>query len=147
MVNTRPRRDLEHTEQAKFFGVLRKLKHPAVRFTFAIPNGFLDSSRKRIRAYREGMTAGVWDIFVPFASQGFHGLFLEFKSPTGTLSAEQEEFLNTVRPRGYRMEVVRSYREALLVLQDYLETPRRPDSEDGGTVLIPAPSSNPSEEP
>lgn len=74
----------------------------------------------RLRAWKEGMCSGVSDVFVPFPSNGFHGLFIEFKSAKGTLSTEQEDFLNTVRSRGYRGEMVRSYREALVVLKDYL---------------------------
>jgi hypothetical protein len=120
MVTTGKKRDIEHTEQARFFAIIRKLAHPAVQWTFAVPNGFLETSSKRIRAWREGMQSGVWDVFVPYPSKGFHGLFIEFKSPTGTLSDHQKAFCNTVGPRGYKMEVVRSYKQALFVLQDYL---------------------------
>ena len=111
----------EHTEQSRFFAILRRLKHPVAPFAFAIPNGFLDTKSKRIRAWKEGMLPGVSDTFIPFPSNGFHGLFIEFKAQGGTLSMTQKAFLNYARSTGYKAEVVFSLREALQVLKDYLE--------------------------
>jgi hypothetical protein len=119
-------RPSEHLEQSRFFAVVRRLehKHPELKWAFAIPNGFLDSRSKRIRAWQEGVTSGVSDVFVPFPSQGFHGLFLEFKRQGGRVTSAQQEFLNTVRSRGYKAEVVFGLREALEVLLAYLQNDR-----------------------
>jgi len=111
----------EHTEQSRFFAVLRRIKHPVAPWAFAIPNGFLDTKAKRIRAWKEGVLSGVPDIFIPFPSNGLHGLFIEFKAKGGTLSLPQKEFINYARSTGYKAEVVFSLREALSVLKDYLE--------------------------
>jgi hypothetical protein len=116
-----PKRVSEHTEQSRFFAVLRRVKHPVAPYAFAVPNGFLDTKSKRIRAWKEGMVSGVPDAFIPFPSNGLHGLFIEFKAKGGTLSLPQEEFLNYARSVGYKAEVVFSLREALTVLKDYLE--------------------------
>ena len=113
----------EHTEQSRFFAILRRVKHPVAPYAFAIPNGFLDTKSKRIRAWKEGMVSGVCDTFIPFPSKGFHGLFIEFKAKGGTLSLPQEAFINYARSTGYKAEVVFSLREALSVLKDYLEPP------------------------
>lgn len=111
----------EHTEQSRFFAVLRRLKQPWAQYAFAIPNGFLDSKAKRIRAWKEGMLSGTPDVFIPFPSKGFHGLFIEFKAHGGTLSMAQKEFLAYARSVGYKAEVVFSLREALEVLKGYAE--------------------------
>lgn len=92
-------------------------------YAFAIPNGFLDTKSKRIRAWKEGMVSGVPDVFIPFPSNGLHGLFIEFKAKGGTLSIPQEAFLNYARSTGYKAEVVFSLKEALQVLKAYLEVP------------------------
>lgn len=113
----------EHTEQSRFFAVLRRLEaqYPQLKWAFAIPNGFLDSKSKRIRAWREGVVSGVSDVFIPWPHKGFCGLFLEFKASGGRVSDTQAEFLATVRSRGYKAEVVYSLRQALEVLKDYIE--------------------------
>jgi len=117
------RNNLEHTEQSRFFAILRRLKHPAAEWTFAIPNGFLLDKGLRIKAWREGMTAGVWDVFVPWPAQGHHGLWIEFKSPKGTLSPTQVQFHNSMAPRGYKLTVCRSYRDALREFCEYVGIP------------------------
>lgn len=75
----------------------------------------------RIRAWREGCLSGTPDVFVPMPSQNAHGLFLEFKTPRGKVSPAQRTFLTTVESRGYQVAVVRSLKEALSVLKDYME--------------------------
>lgn len=112
----------EHTEQARFFAILRRLevKYPGLRWAFAIPNGFLDTKFKRIKAWREGVISGVSDVFIPMPSRGHHGLFLEFKRAGGIATKEQLQFLATMASRGYRAHVVYGLKEALEVLKDYI---------------------------
>lgn len=112
----------EHTEQSQFMSVLRRLesRHPGLRWAFAVPNGFLDTKGKRLRAWREGMTAGVSDIFIPLPSKGFHGLFLEFKKDGGTLTKPQKAFIADMRARGYKAEVAYGFRQGLEILRDYI---------------------------
>jgi hypothetical protein len=118
----------EHTEQSRFFAILRKLEasRPELKWSFAIPNGFLDTKSKRIRAWREGVTSGVSDVFIPIPSRGHHGLFLEFKRQGGTATKDQLEFIATMASRGYKAQLVFSHLEALRVLKDYLEAPGGP---------------------
>lgn len=111
----------EHTEQSRFFAILRRLKHPVAPFAFSIPNGFLDTKSKRIRAWKEGVVSGAPDVFIPFPSKGFHGLFIEFKRDGGRVSKAQTSFLTYAHSVGYKTEVVFSLREALQTLKDYLE--------------------------
>jgi hypothetical protein len=112
----------EHLEQSRFFAVLRRMEplYPQVKGAFAIPNGFLDTKAKRIRAFREGVLSGVPDVFIPWPIGGFHGLFLEFKRAEGRVTKGQEEYLALMRSRGYKAEVVFGLREALEVLKGYI---------------------------
>lgn len=113
----------EHSAQSQFFSILRRLNHPAGQWAFAIPNGFLDTKGKRIRAWREGMLSGVPDIFIPFPSKGLHGLFIEFKASKGRVTKAQHDFLVYADSVGYKAIVVHSVKEALEGLKAYLEAP------------------------
>ncbi len=90
---------------------------------FAIPNG---GRRGKIEAgvlKGEGVLAGVPDIFVavPFVAVGpHHGLFLEFKTPTGRVSPAQARMIQTLINQGYDCAVVRSETDAWAVLSEYL---------------------------
>lgn len=89
---------------------------------FHIPNG---GSRNKIEAAklkRQGVRAGVPDIFLPAARGGYHGLFIELKRQTGgKVSREQEEMIKALRAQGYRAEVCRGWDEARETIQRYLE--------------------------
>lgn len=113
-------KDLEHFEQSRFFGVIRTLKHPGLKGIFAVPNGFLRTPSMRIRAWQEGQLSGVWDVLLPTPCGGHHGLWLEFKSPRGKLTEAQQTFGALMSKRGYQCAVVRSYKEALEVVEKYL---------------------------
>jgi hypothetical protein len=95
--------------------------YPDLRGAFAIPNGFLDSKSKRIRATQEGVLSGVPDIFIPWPKNGHHGLFLEFKKPGGRVTKAQQDYLNLMASRGYKAQVVFGLREALEVLKAYID--------------------------
>ena len=129
-----PSKASEHLEQSRFFAVIRRMEplYPGLRGAFAIPNGFLDTKAKRIRATQEGVLSGVPDVFIPWPLGGFHGLFLEFKRPGGRVTRGQEEYLALMASRGYKAEVVFGLREALEVLKAYMEVgPEGPKGPEG----------------
>lgn len=74
----------------------------------------------RLRAWKEGNLKGVSDYFIPFAAQGFYGLFMEFKKKPNTPTPEQLAFLDAMRAQGYRAEVVYSWQEALDLFCSYV---------------------------
>lgn len=49
-----------------------------------------------------------------------HALFLEFKTTTGRTTAEQQTFHQHLRAAGYRVEIVRSFDQAVEVITGYL---------------------------
>ena len=91
-----------------------------LRWVHAIPNGGKRSVTAAQRAKAEGLTSGVADVFVPVARQGYHGLYLEFKTPTGRLSPNQKQFQNFCNDGGYMYVIVRSVDDAIKVTSEYL---------------------------
>ena len=70
---------------------------------------------------RMGMSKGFPDLEICVAKNGFHGLYLEFKSSKGKLSKEQQEWVQRLTEAGYKVAVVRSCSEAIDVFQDYMK--------------------------
>ena len=111
-------RHIEHTEQTKF--VMRaRCMHPDL-LIFAVPNGGKRDPREAARLKAEGVLPGVPDIVVARAASGYHGLYLEFKTPTGRTSAKQQAVIAQLVDEGYRVEIVRSAEDAWTVLEGYL---------------------------
>jgi len=102
----------EHQIQAAFFARLAVTiwrDYPV----FAIPNqaeggGTTRAMIQGARRKAEGRRAGVPDICVAIARGGWHGMYLETKTPTGALSAAQREWLTTLADNGYAVAVCRS---------------------------------------
>jgi hypothetical protein len=88
---------------------------------FAIPNGGKREIHTATRLKAEGVRAGVPDLFLPIASQGFHGLFVEMKrADGGTVSAKQQEWLDLLNANGYRAVVCHGADEAIEQIGRYL---------------------------
>lgn len=88
---------------------------------FAIPNAGTSSPQRGAWLKEEGLLAGVPDLMVARASQGFNGLFVEMKTPTGSTSKEQKKVIAQLQQEGYRCEVAKGYEKALIIIREYLE--------------------------
>ena len=98
----------------------------------AIPNGGARNAATGARLKREGVRAGVWDLFLarPDLSVSpapwFYGLWIEVKVPKrrnharGGLTDKQEAFGIKARAEGYRCEVVYTTQEGIDVISAYL---------------------------
>ena len=97
-------------------------KYPALRLMYHVPNG---GSRNVIEARnlrRQGVKAGVPDICLPCARNGFHGLYIELKRQKGgRVSAEQREMLEGLRREGYVAVVCEGWEAARDAILEYLE--------------------------
>jgi len=111
-------------------------KVPALEWFHAIPNGGsrgdYDKSRK-IRGAKlkaEGVRQGVADIFLPWPSGKWHGLYIEMKKPTerpksetakGGVSDEQRSFGEYAKRVGYAWIVCYDWEQAASYLRSYIE--------------------------
>lgn len=87
---------------------------------FAIPNG---GSRNIIEASnlkRQGVLAGVPDLFLAKSSNGYNGLFIEFKYGNGKLTSSQIEVIERLSEHGYKCEVCKSFDSFLNIVKNYI---------------------------
>jgi len=119
-------RRTEHGEQAALIEWARYQAnlHPALEWLFAIPNGAsLSSKAEAIKLKEEGLTPGISDLFLPWASKGYHGFFMEMKRPGNLEGATegQKEFLEFCEQAGYLGQVFDNFEDAKEAICWYLE--------------------------
>jgi hypothetical protein len=95
--------------------------HPELEYMFHIPNGGKRDVKTAKRLKAEGTKSGVPDIFLPVARRGFHGLFIEMKSPKGSTSDNQNEWLEMLSIFGFKTANCRSHYDAIVINMDYLK--------------------------
>ena len=113
----------EHMEQSAYFDWWRQYAkalqiHEAL--CFAIKNDSSHTATGRIYRWKEGVMAGVWDVFLAIPSGEYSGLWMEFKHGKNKLTKTQADFGDAVSFRGYATEVVYSADEAIKAVQQYL---------------------------
>jgi hypothetical protein len=113
----------EDAEQAALFDWARTAKIKQLRWLHAIPNGGKRNIREAARLKRQGVKAGVADIFLPVPVPPYHGLYIEMKRARGraTTTAKQREFIADMELQGYRAVVCRGAGEAILSIKYYLK--------------------------
>ena len=108
----------EHDEQATLFAIASY--RPELRWMFAIPNGGYRTKATAGKMAAEGLKAGVWDIYLPRPSNGYHGLFIEMKFGHNKLTELQEQFGVFATGQGYLCKVAYSAEEAIEIIDEYL---------------------------
>jgi len=112
----------EHDTQAAFMDYMRYHEDalPELRWIHAIPNGGARDVVTGARMKREGVKAGVWDVFLPYPCGDYHGLYIEFKHGKNKLTPEQREFGEYVEMHGYKTGVAYTVEEAIEIVRSYL---------------------------
>ena len=104
---------------------LNEGKWPELKLLFAVPNGARVAMRTAVKLKREGMKAGVPDLWLPMRSSGLlgdkSGLVIEMKAPKGRLSKEQDDWLFSLEMQGWTTAVCYSAEEAIAALTEYLK--------------------------
>ena len=123
-------RQLESIEQQKLFTWWRlegcKTYGLPACVLFAIPNGGKRSLKTAMQLKREGVQAGVPDIFLAVPARHHYGLFVELKRPkspgvrAGSPSKAQLEVMQALTARGYCCKVAYGANEARRVIEWYL---------------------------
>lgn len=102
---------------------------------FAIPNGGSRNPIEGANLKRQGVLAGVCDLFIPepitkhspkdtrFGSvtkpQSYHGMFIEMKFGKGKSTEAQKQFQSAMSARGYRIEIVNSFDDFKKIVDEY----------------------------
>ncbi len=114
----RKRKSIEHIEQVKVVQHVRAFYPDTI--IAAIPNGGDRTASERVRLHSEGVLAGMPDLCVLEAKNGFHGLFVEMKTDTGKVSSKQSDIKLQLNAKGYKAVVARSAAEAIKTIEEYL---------------------------
>jgi hypothetical protein len=114
----------ESSEQQALFqwAKLSQGKYPELALLHAVGNGNTRTSiAQGARMKKEGVLAGVSDIFLPVSRGGFHGLYIELKVKGNTTSASQKWWIAETAKQGYCSKVCFGWIEAKDVIEKYLE--------------------------
>ena len=71
-----------------------------------------------------GVKKGVPDLCLPVTRGGFHGLYIEMKTPSGRASDAQRWWVTRLTEQGYRATVCHGYDAAVAELCWYLSLPK-----------------------
>ena len=100
----------ESSEQTTLVARVRNF-HPDLVF-MSIPNGGKRDPRVAAQMKREGVLAGVPDLFLAEPRLGAHGLFIEMKKVGGRTSNNQDSIIDKLKEKGYHVVVCEGADEA-----------------------------------
>ena len=120
------RNDEEYQTQCTFFEWRERnlIIVPELRLLHASLNGIRLPIGLALKARRQGMIKGVWDVHWPIARGGWHSLYIETKTKTGDLSDDQVLFLDSAHREGNYCVVCRSAIEMIKVTEKYYSWPK-----------------------
>lgn len=95
-------------------------QHKELELLYAIPNGANVSEINRMRLVSEGMKKGMPDLCLPVAKGKYGSLFIELKTPKGTLTKYQKEIHARLEHWGNCVVVVRNLFQAIDAIEGYL---------------------------
>ena len=112
----------EEIEQTHLFlwAFYESSKYPELKNMFAIPNGGKRSKSEAARLKASGVKAGVPDIFLAVARNGYHGLFIEMKVGMNKPTENQVEMMEELTAQGYLCRVCWSGDDAIDAIKEYL---------------------------
>ena len=91
------------------------------KLLFAVPNGGSRNIIEATNLKRQGVKSGVSDVILQIPKKGYASLCLEFKTTKGRQSEEQKEYQRQVEMSGSKYVIVRSAREAIDVMKEYMQ--------------------------
>jgi hypothetical protein len=106
----------------KWWGFAHKKHGVAEAQLLAIPNGGARNIITGARLKKEGVRRGIPDLFLAVPAGGHHGLFIEMKTPSGKLSAEQDNRMAELFSAGYECVVCCSFDAAKWEIETYLKS-------------------------
>lgn len=122
MVGRKTLKSSEDDELIAFFKYIEWQSNKDLRLSYIyhIANERRSSWAAGKRLKKNGVKAGVPDVFVPIPTKKHPGLYMEFKVDHNKPTDRQEYFLTGLASLGYVTKVVYSATEAIDVLNRYL---------------------------
>ena len=112
-------------QQALFqWAKLMQAQYPELKLLHSIPNGGKRNKIEAVRLKKEGVLAGVSDVFLPVSRGKYHGMYLEMKVKGGKLSDNQKWWMSETTKQGYLSIVCYGWQEASETIKRYLEEVR-----------------------
>lgn len=112
--------DNEHRIQCACVRLFRYLYPNEI--IYAIPNGGQRNAIVAAKLKAEGVLAGVPDLHIPIARNGYHSLYVEMKNgKKGVLSEHQKCVIDKLREYGHKVAVCRSVEEFEKEIKDYFK--------------------------
>ena len=96
-------------------------RHPILHWIVHCPNGGKRPKGEAGKLKGMGAKPGLPDLILPRRHMRWLGLAVELKSPTGTVSPDQKDWLGAFVADGWLVAVCRSLDEFIAVLQVFLE--------------------------
>lgn len=109
---------LESQEQSKLFEFASHFEE--LKWMFAIPNGGYRDPREAANLKRQGVKAGVSDIFLPVPNGKYHGMFIEMKIKPNRPTLKQKMFISQMLHNGYSCKICYSSEEAVKEIDKYM---------------------------
>lgn len=113
----------ETTEQINLFTWAKRNEEfiPELRLMYHVPNEGKrnETTGKILKA--AGLKAGVPDICLPVARNGFNGLYIEMKYGKNRPTKEQYEFMELLQRERHKTAVAYSFEEAREIIREYLQ--------------------------
>ena len=99
----------------------QQASHPELKLIYHIPNGGSRNTPEAANLKRQGVKAGVPDLCLPVARNGFHGLYIEMKYGRNKTTESQDEWLEALKEQGYFTAVCYGAEEAERIIARYLQ--------------------------
>lgn len=87
---------------------------------FAIPNGGTRHPIEAANLKKQGVKAGVPDLMLPLARQGYHGLFIEMKVGYNKPTDNQLKWARILSKNGYLVKTCWGADEAINLINNYV---------------------------
>lgn len=95
-------------------------KYPELKLLYHCPNGGTRNKMEAANLKRQGVKAGVPDLFLPVPRSPKHGLFIEMKVGRNKCTDNQKKWIRNLLEQGYEVKVCYSCEEAIQVIKKYL---------------------------
>ena len=122
-------KSIEHAEQVllmQWWALAHQQFGVPEQLLFAIPNGGERNIIVAARMKREGVRAGVPDLFLAVPRGECHGLFIEMKKPKGgRVSDSQKTMMNILDYMHYKCIVCAGWEAAKSAIIEYIRTEQK----------------------